>query len=49
MIQRACPLCGDHGWDYINGIDDREGMACRIGCGNQWAANNPGWQAQRLS
>ncbi len=29
LLVRACPLCGDLGWDYVNGIDDREGMACR--------------------
>jgi hypothetical protein len=29
-VMRACPLRGDPGWDYINGRNDREGMACRM-------------------
>ena len=47
-IMRACPLCGDPGWDYLNGTDDRDGMACRISCGYQWTANDPDWCAQVL-
>ena len=47
-IRRACPLCGDPGWDYVNGCDDRDGMACRISCGYQWTADDPGWRAQVL-
>ena len=47
-IMRACPLCGDVGWDYINGMDDRDGMACRISCGYTWTADDPGWRAQVL-
>src|SRR6266436_6521532 len=40
-VMRACPLCGDPGWDYVNGTDDRQGMACRISCGYRWAAGDP--------
>jgi hypothetical protein len=40
-IQRACPLSGDVGWDYATGIDDPDGVACRIGCGYWWRANDP--------
>src|SRR5215475_615885 len=47
-VMRACPLCGDPGWDYVNGSDDRQGMACRISCGYRWTADNPGWRAQVL-
>jgi hypothetical protein len=47
-IRRACPLCGDPGWDYVNGTDDRDGMACRISCGYRWIADDPGWRAQVL-
>ena len=38
FIRRACPLCGDPGWDHVNGTDDRNGMACRISCGYTWTA-----------
>ena len=48
LLRRACPLCGDPGWDYVNGMDDRDGMACRISCGYRWPADDPGWQAQVL-
>ena len=48
ILVRACPLCGDIGWDYLNGIDDRDGMACRISCGYTWTAEDPGWRAQVL-
>ncbi len=47
-VMRACPLCGDPGWDYVNGTDDRQGMACRISCGYRWAAGDPSWRAQVL-
>src|SRR5260370_21732410 len=47
-VMRACPLCGDVGWDYANGNDDRQGMACRISCGYTWTADHPGWRAQVL-
>jgi len=47
-VTRACPLCGDPGWDYVNGINDQDGMACRIGCGYRWAADDLGWRAQVL-
>jgi hypothetical protein len=40
-IRRACPRCGDPGWDYVNGTDDRDGMACRISCGYRWTADDP--------
>src|ERR1017187_2550119 len=33
LLGRACPLCGDIAWDYVNGQDDRDGMACRTSCG----------------
>jgi hypothetical protein len=49
VLQRACPLCGDVGWDFVNGIDDRAGMACRVGCGYRWSADDPGWRAQALA
>jgi hypothetical protein len=45
---RACPLCGDPGWDYVNGMNNRDGMACQISCGYQWTAEDPGWRAQVL-
>jgi hypothetical protein len=47
-IRRACPLCGDVAWDYVNGANDRAGMTCRIGCGYTWSSDNPGWRAQSL-
>lgn len=48
IVIRACPRCGDIGWDYVNGTDDRDGMACRINCGHTWTAADPGWCAQVL-
>ena len=48
ILMRACPLCGDGGWDFVNGSDDRDGMACRNGCGYRWSADDPGWSAQVL-
>ena len=48
VLLRACPLCGDVGWDYVNGTNDCAGMACRIGCGYSWSADEPGWRAQML-
>lgn len=48
QLMRVCPLCGDPAWDYINGTDDRNGMACRIKCGYVWIAADPGWRAQVL-
>ena len=47
-IRCACPLCGDPGWDHVNGRDDRDGMACRISCGYRSTADDPGWRAQVL-
>jgi len=46
ILLRACPLCGDLGWDYVNGTDDRSGMTCRLGCGYRWPAADPAWRAQ---
>jgi hypothetical protein len=48
FVRRACPLCGNVGWDYINGADDRDGMACRMGCGYQWTREDLGWRAPVL-
>jgi hypothetical protein len=48
LLVRACPRCGDIGWGYVNGVDDRHGMACGISCGYQWTADDPGWRAQML-
>ena len=48
LIQRACPLCGDTAWDYVNGTDDRQGMTCRLGCGSHWMAKDMRWLAQIL-
>lgn len=48
LLHRACPLCGDRGWDYVNGMDDSAGMTCRLGCGYRWSADDPGWLAQVL-
>lgn len=48
ILIRGCPLCGDIGWDYVNGISDCEGMACRISCGCRWTADDPGRRAQVL-
>ena len=48
LLMRACPLCGDLGWDYVNGIDDRSGMACSLGCGYHWSNDDPAWHAQVL-
>ena len=47
-LWRACPKCGDIGFDFINGQNDADGMACRIGCGFKWAADDPRWLVQRL-
>ena len=49
ILIRACPQCGDLGWDYVNGIDDRGGMACQLGCDYRWDPNDPGWRAQVLA
>lgn len=47
-LWRACPKCGDIGFDYLNGRDEADGMVCRVGCGFKWAADDPRWTAQRL-
>ena len=48
VLWRACPKCGDIGFDYLNGRDETDDMACRNGCGFKWAADDPRWLAQRL-
>lgn len=48
LLTRACPLCGDLAWDYVNGTDDRDGMTCSLGCGYQWSADHPAWRAKIL-
>ena len=48
LLQRACPLCGDLAWDYINGQNEDAGMTCRLGCGYHWSAEDVGWIAQML-
>ncbi len=48
LVKRACPLCGDLGWDYFNGSDDRDGMICSLGCGYRWSADDPAWRIQAL-
>lgn len=47
ILWRSCPRCGDPAWDYINGRDDTNGMACRINCGHTWTATDSAWLAQR--
>lgn len=49
ILMRACPACGNAGWDYANGIDDRDGMTCTSGCGHRWTASDPAWLAQTLA
>jgi hypothetical protein len=48
QLWRACPKCRDTGFDFINGVNERDGMICRIGCGFKWGADDPRWLAQRL-
>jgi hypothetical protein len=48
VLWRACPKCGDIGFDYLNGRDEADGIVCRNGCGFNWAADDPRWLAQRL-
>ena len=44
QLWRACPACGDIGYDRL-----ADGTyACRISCGYRWTEDHPGWQAQRL-
>ena len=47
-LWKACPRCGDIGFDFINGRDQDQGMICRLGCGYKWAADDPRWLAQRI-
>jgi hypothetical protein len=43
-LWRACPRCGDIGYDKL-----ADGTyACRISCGYRWTGDDPGWQVQRL-
>jgi hypothetical protein len=44
QLWRACPRCGDIGWDRLA----PGSYACRISCGSTWGEDDPGWQAQRL-
>lgn len=48
IVYRACPRCGDIGWDFLNGRDEADGMACRMGCGWRWSSDDPGWVIQHL-
>ena len=48
QIWKACPRCGDIGFDYLNGHNDTGGMHCRLGCGHQWTAQDPAWLIQHL-
>lgn len=48
QVMRACPVCGDVAFDYVNGCDQDAGMVCRLGCGHRWTADDPAWQAQRV-
>jgi hypothetical protein len=44
QLWKACPRCGDIGWDRVG-----DGQyACRISCGYRWGEDDPAWQAQRL-
>lgn len=44
FLWKACPNCGDIGWDGLgDGI-----YACRISCGFRWTEDHPGWRIQRL-
>jgi hypothetical protein len=44
MLYRACPRCGDIGFDKMpDGT-----FACRISCGYRWTAEDPGWVIQYL-
>lgn len=47
LIWRACPRCGDRGWHYTQGLNDREGMDCWA-CSYHWTRDDPGWLAQRI-
>ena len=47
-LWRVCPKCADIGFDFINGVDEAEGMVCRVSCGFKWAADDLRSLAQRL-
>src|SRR5258706_14573861 len=42
LLVRACPLCGDIGWDYFSGVVHRDRMACRLSCSYTWHADDHG-------
>jgi hypothetical protein len=43
-LWRACPRCGDIGWDKLN-----DGTyECRISCGYIWTEDHPAWKVQVL-
>jgi hypothetical protein len=44
QLWKACPRCGDIGYDRIG----PGRYACRLGCGHAWTEDDPGWQAQRM-
>jgi hypothetical protein len=48
QLWRACPRCGDTAFEYINGHGETDGMRCALGCGSEWAADDPSWTIQRL-
>jgi hypothetical protein len=44
QVWRACPRCGDIGYDQVG-----DGQyACRISCGYRWDETDPRWQIQHL-
>ena len=48
QLWRACPACGDIGWDKHRGGELDGTYECRIGCGYRWTEDHPGWLIQRL-
>jgi AAA domain len=40
-LMRACPKCGDIGFDFVNGCNDEAGMWCRLACEFKWPADGP--------
>jgi len=47
-LMRTCPRCGDPAFDFADGISERNGMVCRLGCGYRWGWTDPEWLLQRL-
>jgi hypothetical protein len=47
-LWKACPRCGDIGFDFVNRTSPDRGMICRLGCGHKWAADDPRWLAQEI-